>query len=72
MKLAKKKSPEVKKEKEVSPKPKQAATSVSATASKAKAASTKLAPKKVVKKIAYCYRQEGIFAFFIDLQGNDP
>ncbi|CAI4832446.1 AEG_G0054650.mRNA.1.CDS.1 [Saccharomyces cerevisiae] len=50
VKLAKKKSPEVKKEKEVSPKPKQAATSVSATASKAKAASTKLAPKKVVKK----------------------
>lgn len=50
VKLAKKKSPEVKKEKEVSSKPKQAATSVSATASKAKAASTKLAPKKVVKK----------------------
>ncbi|AJW04795.1 Hho1p [Saccharomyces cerevisiae YJM1401] len=50
VKLAKKKTPEVKKEKEVSPKPKQAATSVSATASKAKAASTKLAPKKVVKK----------------------
>ena len=50
VKQAKKKSPEVKKEKEVSPKPKQAATSVSATASKAKAASTKLAPKKVVKK----------------------
>ncbi|AJW09592.1 BMC_2a_G0054350.mRNA.1.CDS.1 [Saccharomyces cerevisiae] len=50
VKLAKKKSPEVKKEKEVSPKPKKAATSVSVTASKAKAASTKLAPKKVVKK----------------------
>ena len=50
VKLAKKKSPEVKKEKEVSQKPKQAAPSLSATTSNAKAASKKLAPKKVVKK----------------------
>ncbi|CAI4052876.1 hypothetical protein N7582_005583 [Saccharomyces uvarum] len=54
LKLAKKKSPEPKKEKETSPKPKQttAATTAAAavTTPKAKAASKKQAPKKVVKK----------------------
>ncbi|CAI4053167.1 histone H1 SKDI_16G1480 [Saccharomyces kudriavzevii IFO 1802] len=54
LKLAKKKSPEVKKGKDTSPKPKAAAAAAAAvtttTASKMKTASKKQAPKKVVKK----------------------